>query len=449
MAYIAPFRGLRYNSDKTGRMDEVVTPPYDVIDENAQTAFLARSPYNMIRLDLSKSSSVSDDAERYQRARELLEEWQLKEILIREPQPAIYLYHVDYTHPSGRRLTRKGLVSLVRLAEFSEGIVKPHEKTFRGVVTDRLQLLDSCRTQFSQIFSLYPDEKSDVMNLLEGVCPEEPLYEVTDQDGGSHRLWAVTDRAVLVRVQELLAGKSLYIADGHHRYTTALQMRELMRERHGTLPAESPYNHTMMYLCAMEDPGLSVLPTHRLVRLPGRLKAASLTERLASCFLIDEVTGGARENLVAETLFRMEERKEGTVFGLYHPAEDRSFLLSLRAGVMAKEFDNRSRALLDLDVVVLSDLILGRLLELDHERCESEKLLEYYSDPDEALDAAVKEAARRQDSTPVLFLMNPTQVGQVKQVADENLVMPHKSTFFYPKILTGLVMNKLDAEEES
>jgi uncharacterized protein (DUF1015 family) len=447
MSFIAPFRGLRYNSKKISRMDEVVTPPYDVIDEKAQAGFAARNPYNVIKLDLSKCSSVSTDTGRYERARDLLEEWQLKQILIRDPLPAIYLYHVDYNHPTGQRLTRKGLISLVRLAEFSEGIVKPHEKTFRGVVTDRLQLLDTCRTQFSQIFSIYPDEANEVMNRLEAACPAEPLHEVTDGDGGRHRLWAVTDPATLAEVQELFAGKPLYIADGHHRYTTALQLREVMRERHGNLPEDSPYNHTMMYLCSMDDPGLSVLPTHRLVRLPGMVPAAALTDRMAAYFRVEEVSGGARENLVAETLARMDERRKDTVFGLYHPAEDRCFLLSLKEGIMAREFGDRSRALLDLDVVVLSDLILERLLALDHDRCERESLVDYYSDPDVALDVAVKEAAGRTESSPVIFLMNPTQVRQVKQVADENLVMPHKSTFFYPKILTGMVMNKLDMGE--
>jgi uncharacterized protein (DUF1015 family) len=447
MTFIAPFRGLRYNSEKISRMEEVVTPPYDVIDEKAQAEFLAGNPFNVIKLDLSKSSSVSTDTDRYQRARDLLEEWQLKQIFIRDLLPAIYLYHIDYNHPTGQRLTRKGLVSLVRLAEFSEGVVKPHEKTFRGVVTDRLRLLDTCRTQFSQIFSIYPDETNEIMTKLEASCPAEPLYEVMDGDGGCHRLWAVTDPATLAEVQELFAGKSLYIADGHHRYTTALQLRELMRERHGKLAEDSPYNHTMMYLCSMDDPGLSVLPTHRLVRLPGMVPAAALTDMMAAYFRIEEVSGGSRENLVAETLARMEEKRKDTVFGLYHPAEDRCFLLSLKEGVMAREFGDRSRALLDLDVVVLSDLILERLLALDHDRCERESLVDYYSDPDVALDVAVKEAAGLTESSPVIFLMNPTQVRQVKQVADENLVMPHKSTFFYPKILTGMVMNKLDPGE--
>lgn len=445
MAFIAPFCGLRYNPCKISRMEEVVTPPYDIIDEKAQADFVARNPHNVIRLDLSKSHEDGPGADRYEQARKRLAEWQAGQILIRDAFPAIYLYHIDYSHPSGRRLTRKGLVALVRLAEFSEGVVKPHERTFRGVVTDRLRLLETCRTQFSQIFSLYPDEGNEVMNRLEQSCPAEPLYTVTDDHRARHRLWAVTDPEALAAVQALFADKSLYIADGHHRYTTALQLREHMREQLGSLPEESPFNHTMMYLCSMDDPGLSVLPTHRLVRLPGRKPAQDLAARLGESFAVEEVTGASREALVAETLSRMEERREGTVFGLYHPAEDRCFLLTLEAKAQGARPD--SSPLADLDVVVLSDLVLDRLLGLGHDRCEQEDLVAYYSDPDEAVDLAVKEAAAQQGFSPVLFLMNPTPVRQVKEVADAKLVMPHKSTFFYPKILTGLVMNKLEVGE--
>ncbi|MDH3394472.1 MAG: DUF1015 domain-containing protein, partial [Desulfobulbaceae bacterium] len=274
MALIAPFRGLRYNPEKIERMEEVVTPPYDVIDDKGQAALLARNPYNMIQLDLSKNVKPEDATEeRYLQSKRLLEEWQAEGVLLRDDVPAIYIYHTEYLHPSGRRFTRKGLVALVGLAEFAEGIVKPHEKTFAGVVTDRVKLLDTCQTQFSQIFSLYPDPQNEVMAALEAACPKEPLCSATDDDGGRHVLWAVTDAATINRVRQLFVDKSLYIADGHHRYTTSLQLRKLMREREGQVAEASPYNHVMMYLCGMEDPGLSVLPTHRLALVPAILTA--------------------------------------------------------------------------------------------------------------------------------------------------------------------------------
>ena len=290
MALIAPFRALRYNPAKIQRLEEVVTPPYDVIDLQAQAAFAAKNPYNMIHLDLSKNFSADQLTEaRYSQARETFAKWQQEEVLVRDNVPAIYLYHTEYSLPSGKRLTRKGLLCLVRLAEFAEGIVKPHEKTFSGVTSDRLSLLDTCHAQFSPIFSLYPDARGEIMTMLETARSAEPLAGATDHDGCNHTIWAVTDPAILAQVRKQFLEKSLYIADGHHRYTTALQFRALMRERLGEVAADSPYNHTMMYLCGMEDPGLSVLPTHRLVRMPEAVALDGLKAKLEQSFVLEEI----------------------------------------------------------------------------------------------------------------------------------------------------------------
>jgi len=451
MALIAPFRALRYNPAKIQHLEDVVTPPYDVINNEAQAAFAAKNPYNMIHLDLSKNVNAEQLTEsRYLQAKETFVKWQQEGVLIRDNEPAIYLYHTEYSLPSGKRLTRKGLLCLVQLAEFAEGIVKPHEKTFSGVTSDRLSLLDTCHAQFSPIFSLYPDADGRILALLEGARSAEPLASATDHDGCNHTIWGVTDPATLAEVRALFAEKSLYIADGHHRYTTALQFRALMRERLGEVSADSPYNHTMMYLCGMEDPGLSVLPTHRLVRMPEAIALDGLMTRLAQSFIVEEVTGGSRETLMTEVLSRMAENSgAATMFGLYHSQEDRCLLLALRDGVIDEVLGTKQPASLrELDVVVLSDLIIERLLQLSHDRCVKEGLVDYYSDPDTALDVAVKEGESNSARSPLLFLMNPTLVSQVKRVADEGLVMPHKSTYFYPKLLTGLLLNKIVPEEK-
>lgn len=449
MARVAPFRGLRYNQDKIDRMESVVSPPYDVIDQQAQSALAHKHPHNMIHLDLMKSVNLEAlTEERYQQARDTFESWQQQSILIRDEQPAIYLYHTEYKLPSGDRRIRKGFLALAGLAEFAEGIVKPHEKTFRGVTTDRLRLIDACQAHFSPIFSLYSDPEGEIMAILEKARALTPLCAVNDQDGCLHTIWSVTDPAALARVQALFAAKPLYIADGHHRYTTSLQLRALMRERLGTVEADSPYDFTMMYLCGMEDQGLSVLPTHRLVRLPAGITADQLAAELGQGFVVEEIKGGSREVLVAEVLARMDENDTGTMFGLYHPAEDRCFLLTMRPGVMQERCAGKQpETLQGLDVVVLSDLVLESILGLSHAQCEDEGLISYFPDPDEALDKAVKESAGN-GKLPVIFLMNPTLVEQVRQVADEKLIMPHKSTYFYPKALTGLVLNKLSAEEK-
>jgi uncharacterized protein (DUF1015 family) len=449
VALIAPFRGLRYNNASISRLEDVVTPPYDVINLQAQQDFLENNPYSMIRLDLSKNVSADEMTnDRYTKSLDLLEEWQQEGILCRDDQSAIYLYYIDYNHPSGRRLTRKGLVCLTGLAEFSEGIVKPHEQIFRGVVTDRLRLLDTCRTQFSQVFSVYPDAENLAINTLEEARDPEPLATCEDQDGCRHTLWRVTDRAAITRARDVFADKSVYIADGHHRYNTALQMRELMAERHGSVAKDSPFNFIMMYHCPMEDPGLSVLPTHRMVRM-GRETADEVVAILAKGFEITEISNGSREGLVAEVLAQMDEEKgSANAFGFYHPGEDRCFLLVMKEGMMdSSGFREIPEPLKNLDVVVLSDLILGKYLGLDHDRCAEEDLIDYFSDPDEALDKAVKET-NGADRLSAVFLMNNTEVSQVRNVSDADLVMPHKSTYFYPKILTGLVMNRMIEGEE-
>lgn len=460
MAVIAPFKALRFNPMKLKRMEDVVTPPYDIIDEKNQAAFQARNPYNMIYLDISKSPGKGDDSEeRYSSARDYFNKWQEEEVLIRDEEPGFYLYMIDYKLPSGRRFIRKGFIGLVKLAEFSEGIVKPHEQTFDTVTADRLRLMDTCQAQFSQIFSLYNDPEMQIMNALESGCSKEPIYEVKDADGGVHSIWPVTDKDILAKVQELFKDNAVYIADGHHRYKTSLQYSKIAGERQGELPAQSPYNYTMMYLCPMEDPGLKVLPTHRLVTLPddvlpGLPSMDELSTMLSEYFHLEEILGASREIFLGEVLARMEEKilagqHDSTMFGLYHAEEDRCFLLTLKS--KAAEIDVLAKkpvALQDLDVVVLSELVVGKILGLEYERIENDNLIRYFADPDEALDVAVKECVDCDDTLELLFLMNNTKVSQVQRVADANLIMPHKATYFYPKILTGFLMNKLVADEK-
>jgi uncharacterized protein (DUF1015 family) len=454
MAVVVPFRGVRYNPKKIKQLEDVVTPPYDVISAEVGNELQEKNPYSMINLDLRNTSQDdTEDDGRYERARSRFEAWQEDDVLIRDEQPAIYLYYIDYTHPSGKRMTRKGLVALVGLAEFTEGIVKPHEKTFAGVISDRLELMEECRAQFSQVFSIYSDPEQQVITTLEKVREPEPVYRVEDHNSNIHTLWRVTDKAALAAVHRFFAGdKAVYIADGHHRYTTALDCRRRARARYPELPADSPYNYIMMYLCASEDAGLSVLPTHRLVNWPGTMSADQLAEKMGTGLRVFEVKVGARETLIAEVLNRMDEAEMDTgmpAFGVYHAGEDRAFLLRMPDGVPDGEgsLKDQPEVLKCLDVVVLSNLLISDYLGLSHEQCVKEKLVGYFSDPDAALDAAVKQSVLEDGHTPLLFLLNPTRVSQVTNVADSGEVMPHKSTYFYPKIMTGLLINKLVGDE--
>ncbi len=448
MAFIAPLRGVHFNPQKVGNLDEVVTPPYDVINSNGAEAYRNKNPYSMIRLDITKEQGPGDEGEgRYQEAAALFQQWLEEQALVRDAQPGIYLYHTEYRRPSGQRLTRKGFVALVGLAEFAEGVVKPHEQTFDTVIADRLRLTVACKAQFSQIFALYPDPAGEVMALLEAQ-ERTAIGSITDSDGCVHSLWQVVNEGVIKQIQQAFLAKSLYIADGHHRYTTALAYRRMVREQAGSLPVTSPANHIIAYLCPMEDPGLTVLPTHRLLRWPGKMTTAELLSRLAPFFECEEMIGVHHEGLIEEVMARMDSLEQqsplhpSSTFGVYHAQEDRCFLLSLKSEA-AVVLAGRPEPLRELDVVVLSDIILDKALGLDHHRCEQESLIRYSSSADEALDMAVKEGTIETSSTPLLFVMNPTRVHQVQVVADHNLIMPHKSTYFYPKVMTGLLFHQM------
>ncbi|NOQ47482.1 MAG: DUF1015 family protein [Desulfobulbaceae bacterium] len=452
MAVVAPFRGVRFNPDKIEELDDVVTPPYDVINEEAGATFLVKNPYNMIQLDLRNTSQQgAETIGRYRDAGSSFESWQDAGILIRDDQPAMYLYYIDYTHPSGRKMTRKGLVALVGLAEFSECIVKPHEKTFDGVISDRLELMDECKAQFSKVFSIYHDREQAIIATLDRVKEPEPICTARDFNSNVHTVWRVTDADALATVRALFKDKSVYIADGHHRYATALAFRKRAHLRTPNLPKESPFNFIMMYLCASEDEGLSVLPTHRLVNHPGTISADDLVRKLSKGLDIQEVQGGTRETLIGEVLARMNEAEMNSAepaFGVYHAGEDRAFLLRLKEDAWQDDvLAGKPEVLKKLDVVLLSDLLIHGYLGLSHDRCVRERLIDYFSDPDEAIDVAVKRSVGKFDSTPLLFLLNPTRVDQVTNTADSGEIMPHKSTYFYPKILTGMLINKLAGNE--
>jgi uncharacterized protein (DUF1015 family) len=315
-----------------------------------------------------------------------------------------------------------------------------------------MRLMNECRAQFSKVFSIYRDSGQKVIRTMEKTRDPKPLCSIRDHLGNTHTLWRVTDRRAIDTVSRFFAGQPVYIADGHHRYTTALEFRNSELMKNPDLPPDSPYNFIMMYLCAAEDEGLAILPTHRLLHFPGQLTAGECTALLDEALHIEEIDGASREALIAETLSRMNEwamTSSEPVFGLYHAAEDRCFLLTLKASrekypILA----GMPKVLRDLDVAVLSELLIHHLLGIGHKRIIDEKLMGYFSDPDEALDVAVKKSIDDDRSTPLLFLLNPTRIYQVIDVADNGEYMPHKSTYFFPKILTGLMINRLVAGEK-
>jgi uncharacterized protein (DUF1015 family) len=447
MATIKAFRGVRY-SPAAGKLEDLTTPPYDVIGKHAEAAYGSRSPYNIINLDITKDPGgrLDREQERYARPARLLKTWLEDSILIRDRCEGLYPYDIEYTIGDSAALIRKGFIGLVKLEEFEAGIIKPHEQTFASVAEDRLELMKTCRANFSQVFSCYSDPGNRVIDML-AQHRGDPVSVTTDSDNCVHSLYQVCNEDVLAAVCQEFVDKSLYIADGHHRYRTALTYRN--ESRVGNSSGDGPEAYIMMYLCPMEDRGLSILAPHRLLKYPGVLTAGDVLDRLHRFFSIEEIGGASRELLLAELLSRMKEdrnnQRAANIFGFYHPGEDRSFLLALRDGA-AKKIEIRNNCLRELDVVILSHLLIKKSLKLTAEAIEAGNLLTYHSDVHEALDVSVKICAANEAQTPLLFLINQTTIEQVKRVSDEGLFMPHKSTYFYPKIVSGMVINVFDQE---
>ncbi len=450
MACIKPFCALRYDSEKIGDMEKVVTPPYDVISPEQQGAFYEKSLYNVVRLDFGKNlESDSEKHNRYTRAAQDFKAWQKTAVLARDERPAIYLYHVTYTLDDGRVFTRKGFLCLVRLEDFSAGIVRPHEKTFSKVTSDRLKLMEHCSANFSPVFSLYSDTEHTVTEILERHKGEPSLASFYDWAGLKHEMWAVTDYKAIARVQKILDKEALFIADGHHRYTTALEYRRMMQERYPEYGEQQAFNHVMMYLCSMEDRGLMILPTHRLVTCVKGLSCQDFKKKAVSYFNVEKFPLNSQDYAGRAGEVRRALEKAGRdrrqAMGLYTGSRDHFYLLSLKKETRQKVFGREvSAPLQELDVFVLTELVLGRFLGLTNTNRDnaSGDRVNYYHNAREAME----EAAR--DDKTWAFLLNPTPIEQVKNVATARLVMPHKSTYFYPKALTGLVINKIVPDEE-
>ncbi len=438
MANILPFHGTLYSQDVVGDIRNVVAPPYDVIDAEAQKALHARHQNNVIRLELGLDQPEDGPSRnRYTRAAGLLRDWLAHGALRRDPEPAIYPYRIEYLVPSGEpvadRRVLKGFLSVMELAEFGTGRIFPHENTRSAAKTDRLKLLETCRANFSPIFSLFSDPEGTVTHLIEkSVNVERPRIDFLDDSGFRHQLWAIRQRDVLQELTAAMKPKPLFIADGHHRYETALTYRHLRRQQTGLQTSDGlqPYDGVLMLFASLEDPGLSILPTHRLLNQPVPT-VAEIKDRLRDRFEIEEVsfTGNTEAETRRRFLRTLQQRGQtGPVFGLALRGVQAYVLLSLRP-------EHRSRTVTSardrLDVSILHAQILSRLTASD----PSEDAILYTKDDDEALDRV------RQGTAEAALLLNPTKVSEVQAVAAAGERMPHKSTYFFPKPLTGLVMN--------
>lgn len=441
MADVRPFRGIRYNGEAIGDLSLVVAPPYDVIDDAQRDAYYNKHPYNVIRLILNRSKKNDTDPEQpYVRAADFLDRWLAQRILIQDSVPSIYLYRQRYLLESNY-MECTGMLARVRLEDFAEGGILPHENILPKPLTDRTHLLEHTRANLSPIYSLYSDPQEKLREPTLSEMERFPIAQFQTQDGIAHDLWAVTDEKFVNKVTSFLQKKTLYIADGHHRYQTAFDYASRLRASGEITDEEDPRNFLMMLIVEMENPGLSLLPVHRVVLESESVDIPSLLKGLEKWFNVAEVEvpKGARSGQVFHLIKQLSAAGASTrAFGLF-AKDDRFLLLTWKSNLdVTREIEGDfSDSYKNLDVAVLQKLVIEKVLGVAPDRESIEAALTFTRDP--------MEAVRQVDSgkAALTFLLNPTKVEQVRDVADHGEKMPQKSTYFHPKPCSGVVMNRI------
>jgi uncharacterized protein (DUF1015 family) len=434
MADIRAFRAFRYDLGRVGTLADVVAPPYDVIDPALQDALYQRSPYNVIRLILNKEAPTDTEHDnRYTRAAATLRDWQRDGILKQDSARALYVYHQEF-EVEGKRYTRRGFMARVRLEPFGQGKIYPHEETLAGPKADRLKLFQATGMNLSQVFGLYPDDEGAVQKQLDNAVGRALPLEATDHLGVVSRLWPVSDQGVVSAVTGMMGPRPVFIADGHHRYETALRYLEERRAAGEVRDAEAPPNFVLMMLVSMSDPGLVILPTHRLVSgLPADLTADRLRAALGEDFEVEKV--GQGEQGARDTWELLEAGGGQEVLGFGTVADGVWQTARFRAPQrMAELAAQHSLAWQGLAVSILHVDVLDRLLPQavgGKPQCRYVHLLREVTDAVAAKDCQLA------------ALVSPASMQHVEQIAGNLEKMPPKSTYFYPKLLSGLLFNSL------
>lgn len=428
MAKILPFCGYTYNLSKVSP-DSVLAPPYDVVTEAEKKAYIEKHPYNILSLEMPDLGEGEGHGG-HNNVGSILESWIREGIVSKDPTPCVYPYETVY-EVNGRQFTRTGLVCLVGIEPWETGVILPHEKTFKKVTDERLRLLKTARAQFSQIFLLSKGEKT-----LTQVSKDEKrdfIYEAKDKDGNIHRLFRLSDEDAIEELKKALSSKCLYIADGHHRYTTALAFKE-MCDREGVFKGVNPppHHYVMAYLVDSTDPGLLSLPTHRIVKSGGD-EITRIVEVLSPYLQkVAEFDAGTEIKKVQHAL---EKLGRSTGFALCTGADNRCVVFSLtEMGKGALLNQGIAEGLLDLDVIPVDELAIRKLFNKGASELKEEGRLRYEAFFDR-LDSIGKDE--------ILFYLRPTPINAMMGVAEAGLTMPHKATYFYPKILTGTVIRLL------
>lgn len=426
MALVKGFRGLRFNTEKSGDISTVVCPPYDIISEEQRLEYIKENEYNIIRLELPKG----DDP--YNNAKTILDEWLKKGILTREDKNAVYIYEEEFT-AYGNPYKVKGCIVRVKIEEFEKGVILPHEFTLSKAKEDRFNLMKATNCNFSQIYALYSDEENKTISKLDKLSSGNADIELTDGDGVTHRMWIVTNEDDVDSICGDFTDRKLFIADGHHRYETALNYRNYCREN-GLAKEGDAVDYQMMMLVNMEHPGLVVFPTHRIVRDLAHFDKQEVLNACAEYFDITEYDNTDNMESVLTELYNKNEK----AFGMYCGEGKWTLLVLKTIDTMAELLPNVSRASQGLDVSVLHTLVLEKLMGIDAENMAKQINLTYVKQFDDAVKAVDNGAAN------CAFILNPTKISEICDVSSAGEKMPQKSTYFYPKLITGLVMNKLD-----
>lgn len=427
MAEIKPFKGLRY-TEKAGEIKNLCCPPYDIVSGEQRQRLIEKNEYNIIRLELP-TTEAGEDITPYREAAGTLRSWINDGVLKRDEKEGIYIYEMEFS-AFGKSHKVKGFVSLVKAEPFEKGIILPHEETLSKAKADRFNLMKATGCNFSQIYSLYTDEDGSVFDIIKKASEKAPTGEFSDDENVIHRMWVVDDPFIIKSIAEKMADKKLYIADGHHRYETALNYRSYVRDN---LDETGSSDYVTMMLVNMENDGLAVFPTHRIVRGLKSFDYKSVCERCSEYFEITPYLNREKGEKGLEEAYKNGEK----AFVMFNGDNNYTLLKLKDCSVMAELLPDKSEALRVLDVSVLHTLILERIFGIDKENMAKQINLTYTRNADEALSEVDGQRAN------CCFLLNPTRVEEIKNVAAAGEKMPQKSTYFYPKLTTGLVMNKI------
>lgn len=435
MADVVPFQGLRYNPVAAPDISLIVSPPYDIISSADQLRYHEKHPLNAIRLDYGIELPDDDQTDnRYTRAATTFKHWQRDQKLLPDPKPAFYLCREEFLLGDGSTATREGFIALIRLADFSEGIVLPHEETASGPKQDRLKLMEATEANLSAIFCLYTDPGHEVIGALTEAAHHEPATRVTDEAGTVHSLWVVDDPEVTNTVNRLLADRTLLIADGHHRYETALAYRDARRTEDGP-EDDMPYEYLMVYLSDLENTGQSILPIHRFVSGLSEETARNLVPSLDKSFKVEELTGSPAECQQKMISAMEESNRNHNLYGMYLPASGTCHVLTGRKPrpMTDDESSSKSAAYRSLDISVLDQTILNGILGISPGGANEGASVRFVERTEKALTEL------NEPGLDVAFFVSPTSMEEIQSVAEAGEKMPQKSTYFYPKPVTGLV----------